>query len=184
MTNVQERSQMSMLQLARCTFSVQLVLVQSPQPSSWLQSSLQQWLYILVFQRQRERERGSCHLLPPVFADSRELMSESCGVREFWAGKKVNGSQPNWSQLKEEKILYWKFFSTKLQWHSVVNMVEFNFNISSIFPEEISIIGNDLIPSGYKGDTNFGFLKQKVSIRLLWEFSSTIIFKLSIVTTI
>ena len=46
-------------------------------------------------------------------------------------------------------------------------MVEFNFNISSIFPEEISIIGNDLIPSGYKGDTNFGFLKQKVSIRLL-----------------
>ena len=42
-------------------------------------------------------------------------------------------------------------------------MVEFNFNISSIFPEEISIIGQDLIPSGYKGDTNYVFLKQKVS---------------------
>jgi len=41
-------------------------------------------------------------------------------------------------------------------------MVEFNFNISSIFPEEISIIGQDLIPSGYKGDTNYVFLKQKM----------------------
>jgi len=41
-------------------------------------------------------------------------------------------------------------------------MVEFNFNISSIFSEEISIIGKDLIPSGYKGDTNFVFLKQKM----------------------
>ena len=44
-------------------------------------------------------------------------------------------------------------------------MVEFNFNISSIFPEEISIIGNDLIPHGHSGDINYVFLKQKVS----WE---------------
>ena len=46
-------------------------------------------------------------------------------------------------------------------------MVEFNFNISAIFPEEISIIGNDLIPHGHSGDLNYVFLKQKVSIRLL-----------------
>ena len=44
-------------------------------------------------------------------------------------------------------------------------MVEFNFNISAIFPEEISIIGNDLIPHGHSGDLNYVFLKQKVS----WE---------------
>ena len=42
-------------------------------------------------------------------------------------------------------------------------MVEFNFNISSIFPEEISIIGNDLIPHGHTGNINYVFLKQKVS---------------------
>ena len=42
-------------------------------------------------------------------------------------------------------------------------MVEFNFNISSIFPDEISIIGNDLIPHGHTGDINYVFLKQKVS---------------------
>ena len=46
-------------------------------------------------------------------------------------------------------------------------MVEFNFNISSIFPEEISIIGNDLIPHGHTGDLNYVFLKQKVSVLTL-----------------
>lgn len=41
-------------------------------------------------------------------------------------------------------------------------MVEFNFNISSIFQEEICIIGNDLIPHGHTGDLNYVFLKQKM----------------------
>jgi len=41
-------------------------------------------------------------------------------------------------------------------------MVEFNFNINSIFPEEISIITTDLIPTGYNGDSNYALLKKKV----------------------
>jgi len=41
-------------------------------------------------------------------------------------------------------------------------MVEFNFNISSLFPEEISVITNDLIPSGYSGDDNYALIKKKV----------------------
>jgi len=41
-------------------------------------------------------------------------------------------------------------------------MVEFNFNISAIFPEEISIISNDLIPTGYNGDSNYALLKRQV----------------------
>ena len=43
-------------------------------------------------------------------------------------------------------------------------MVEFNFNISSLFPEEISVITNDLIPSGYSGDDNYALIKKKVRI--------------------
>jgi len=41
-------------------------------------------------------------------------------------------------------------------------MVEFNFNISSLFPEDISIITNDLIPSGYSGGDNYALLKKKI----------------------
>lgn len=42
-------------------------------------------------------------------------------------------------------------------------MVEFNFNINSLFPEEINLIRNDLIPVGYQGDSNHALLRQKVS---------------------
>ena len=41
-------------------------------------------------------------------------------------------------------------------------MVEFNFNINSLFPEEISIITTDLIPKGYNGDSNYALLKRQV----------------------
>ena len=44
-------------------------------------------------------------------------------------------------------------------------MVEFNFNINSLFPEEVSIITNDLIPVGYSGDDNYAVLKKKVCIQ-------------------
>ena len=45
-------------------------------------------------------------------------------------------------------------------------MVEFNFNISSLFPEDISIITNDLIPSGYSGGDNYALLKKKVCFQM------------------
>ena len=56
-------------------------------------------------------------------------------------------------------------------------MVEFNFNISSLFPEEVSIITNDLIPVGYSGDDNYAVLKKKVCIKkvfacILFKFMS------------
>ena len=41
-------------------------------------------------------------------------------------------------------------------------MVEFNFNINSIFPNEICMITNDLIPSGYNGEDNYALIKKKV----------------------
>ena len=44
-------------------------------------------------------------------------------------------------------------------------MVEFNFNISSLFPEDISIITNDLIPLGYSGADNYALLKKKVCLQ-------------------
>lgn len=46
-------------------------------------------------------------------------------------------------------------------------MVEFNFNISSLFPEDISIISNDLIPLGYSGEDNYALLKKKVCSKIL-----------------
>ena len=45
-------------------------------------------------------------------------------------------------------------------------MVEFNFNISSLFPEDISIITNDLIPLGYSGEDNYALLKKKVCSKI------------------
>ena len=43
-------------------------------------------------------------------------------------------------------------------------MVEFNFNINSIFPTEICMITNDLIPSGYNGEDNYALIKKKVIV--------------------
>ena len=54
-------------------------------------------------------------------------------------------------------------------------MVEFNFNISSLFPEDISIITNDLIPSGYSGEDNYALLKKKVSFQLAFFFKPSFI---------
>ena len=50
-------------------------------------------------------------------------------------------------------------------------MVEFNFNINSIFPEEISIITTGLIPTGYNGDSNYALLKKKVCALIHYSFS-------------
>ena len=47
-------------------------------------------------------------------------------------------------------------------------MVEFNFNISSLFPEDISIISNDLIPLGYSGEDNYALLKKKVCSKIFF----------------
>ena len=50
---------------------------------------------------------------------------------------------------------------------TIITMVEFNFNISSLFPEDISIISNDLIPLGYSGEDNYALLKKKVCSKTL-----------------
>ena len=54
-------------------------------------------------------------------------------------------------------------------------MVEFNFNISSLFPEDISIITNDLIPSGYSGGDNYALLKKKVCFQMTIFFQPLIL---------
>jgi len=41
-------------------------------------------------------------------------------------------------------------------------MVDFNFNINSIFPEEISLVRNDLMPAGYQGEDSHAVVRNKV----------------------
>jgi len=41
-------------------------------------------------------------------------------------------------------------------------MVDFNFSINSIFPEEVNQVRNDLIPAGYHGDTTHRLVRHQV----------------------
>jgi len=41
-------------------------------------------------------------------------------------------------------------------------MVDFNFNINSLFPNEVSQVRNDLIPAGYHGDTSHALVRHQV----------------------
>jgi len=41
-------------------------------------------------------------------------------------------------------------------------MVDFNFNINSLFPQEVNIVGTDLIPVGYQGDASHAAARHQV----------------------
>eukprot|EP00092_Neocalanus_flemingeri_P008405 GFUD01009061.1.p1 GENE.GFUD01009061.1~~GFUD01009061.1.p1 ORF type:complete len:214 (+),score=54.43 GFUD01009061.1:174-815(+) len=42
-------------------------------------------------------------------------------------------------------------------------MVDFNFNINSIFPQEVCLVRNDLIPAGYQGEASHASIRQQVA---------------------
>eukprot|EP00092_Neocalanus_flemingeri_P032789 GFUD01035662.1.p1 GENE.GFUD01035662.1~~GFUD01035662.1.p1 ORF type:complete len:214 (+),score=55.93 GFUD01035662.1:47-688(+) len=42
-------------------------------------------------------------------------------------------------------------------------MVDFNFNINSIFPQEVCLVRNDLIPAGYQGGASHASIRHQVA---------------------
>jgi hypothetical protein len=43
-----------------------------------------------------------------------------------------------------------------------ITMVDFNFSINSLFPQEVNIVRNDLIPAGYQGQTAHPAVRSQV----------------------
>ena len=46
-------------------------------------------------------------------------------------------------------------------------MVDFNFSINSLFPLEVNIVRNDLIPAGYQGQAGHAAVRSQVGVTFI-----------------